>query len=451
MAEISSIKLPNGNNYDFKVYTDHIAPQKTKTFTGVIGTANNFADGTFYFGKIIPTDFNVLWKIRYVVKAEAAGSDYAKGYYEVSVSGTANTLVAYTTWNSQKNTSYRPIYSEVLYRAKQAGITGGYGHLLGWRLYSSWNAYTATYARTITIEIIECTNCTFTFFDSVVKYAAAPGTGTTNYDGYSELDATTNGITSTGDRNDPNYQNRFYYSNPGVKSYTAGGRYTLTFTKSPGYVLPITATDNKYSGEAKTYTTESFNPFDEIYYRNSSGVLAADGIVGAATLYRQYLFDARYSFTGITSTASTSIMSAGKPVFIVCTPQSDGSAKLYSEPLAFAPPASDDGRLYILIGYSYDCYRIDMLLHKPVYQYKKSALRILTGMSQYALSAGNASTVNGHTVEKNVPANAEFTDTTYTIATSSANGLMSAADKTRFDRIGGAYNSTTETITFTFS
>ena len=451
MAEISSIKLPNGNNYDFKVYTDHISPQKTKTFTGVIGTANNFADGTFYFGKIIPTDFNVLWKIRYVVKAEAAGSDYAKGYYEVSVSGTADALVAYTTWNSQKNTSYRPIYTEVLYRAKQAGITSGYGHLLGWRLYSSWNAYTATYARTINVEIIECTNCTFTFFDSAVKYAAAPGTGTTNYNTYSEFDANTNGITSTGDRNDPNYQNRIYYSSPGIKSYTAGGRYTLTFTKSPGYVLPITATDNKYNGEVKTYTTESFDPFGDIYYRNTSGVLTADAVVGNSTLYRQYLVDARYSFTGITSSTSTSIMTAGLPVFIVCTPQSDGSAKLYSEPLAFAPPTSDDGRLYILIGHSYSCYQIEMLLHKPVFQCKKGALRVLTGMSQYALEAGNASTVNNHTVEKNVPANAVFTDTTYTIATSSDNGLMSATDKARFDRISGSYNSTTETITLVLS
>lgn len=40
----------------------------------------------------------------------------------------------------------------------------------------------------------------------------------------------------------------------------------------------------------------------------------------------------------------------------------------------------------------------------------------------------NAEKVNGHTVEKDVPEDAAFTDTTYDAATASAPGLMSAAD-----------------------
>lgn len=39
----------------------------------------------------------------------------------------------------------------------------------------------------------------------------------------------------------------------------------------------------------------------------------------------------------------------------------------------------------------------------------------------------------GHTVQSNVPANAKFTDTTYTNATQSADGLMSSEDKTKLD------------------
>ena len=46
---------------------------------------------------------------------------------------------------------------------------------------------------------------------------------------------------------------------------------------------------------------------------------------------------------------------------------------------------------------------------------------------------GNADTVSGHTVDVDVPANAKFTDTTYSEATQSASGLMSAADKTKLD------------------
>lgn len=52
--------------------------------------------------------------------------------------------------------------------------------------------------------------------------------------------------------------------------------------------------------------------------------------------------------------------------------------------------------------------------------------------SQYG---GNASTVNGHTVNADVPAGAKFTDTTYADATTSNHGLMSAADKVKLNGI----------------
>ena len=49
--------------------------------------------------------------------------------------------------------------------------------------------------------------------------------------------------------------------------------------------------------------------------------------------------------------------------------------------------------------------------------------------------ASDAGTVNGKTVAVNVPADAKFTDTTYTDATTSASGLMSSTDKTKLDGI----------------
>lgn len=52
---------------------------------------------------------------------------------------------------------------------------------------------------------------------------------------------------------------------------------------------------------------------------------------------------------------------------------------------------------------------------------------------KYATSACNASKVNNHTVNIDVPANAKFTDTTYGVATASSNGLMSSTDKTKLD------------------
>lgn len=44
--------------------------------------------------------------------------------------------------------------------------------------------------------------------------------------------------------------------------------------------------------------------------------------------------------------------------------------------------------------------------------------------------------VNGHTINSDVPSGAKFTDTTYNDATTSVHGLMSPADKTKLDKIG---------------
>ena len=50
-------------------------------------------------------------------------------------------------------------------------------------------------------------------------------------------------------------------------------------------------------------------------------------------------------------------------------------------------------------------------------------------------NGGNADTVNNHTVESNVPADAVFTDTTYESVTQTEDGLMSAADKAKLDGV----------------
>jgi hypothetical protein len=49
-----------------------------------------------------------------------------------------------------------------------------------------------------------------------------------------------------------------------------------------------------------------------------------------------------------------------------------------------------------------------------------------TVKTDYANTSGNSSKVNNHTVNSDVPANAKFTDTTYSDATTSSNGLMTA-------------------------
>ena len=60
-----------------------------------------------------------------------------------------------------------------------------------------------------------------------------------------------------------------------------------------------------------------------------------------------------------------------------------------------------------------------------------------TGQSDLAnVTVGNANKVSNHTVGTDVPSNAVFTDTTYSAATTSANGLMSSTDKAKLDSGG---------------
>ena len=59
------------------------------------------------------------------------------------------------------------------------------------------------------------------------------------------------------------------------------------------------------------------------------------------------------------------------------------------------------------------------------------------------------SNLNGHTVNADVPANAQFTDTTYEEATTSTSGLMSATDKQTVNALGNV-STLTYTILKTF-
>ena len=64
-----------------------------------------------------------------------------------------------------------------------------------------------------------------------------------------------------------------------------------------------------------------------------------------------------------------------------------------------------------------------------------SSATIPTIPSSLPANGGNSTTVNGHTVNSNVPANAKFTDTVYNDATTKSSGLMSASDKTTIENL----------------
>ena len=375
MAVISKITLPNGNTYDLK----DRAVLQSKTYTGVTCTANTDPAGWLYFFKVVPSSATAQAYIKYRVTAVCAGVSDNKGTQvsEVEFYFWNSAVRWYRTVNGINDTSYRPFYNHIVYRAKSAGITSGYGHIVGLRFQSSYNPNTAANSRTVTYEILEATDCTVTFFDSPILYANAPGTGSTNYDGRTEYNGTTQGDTHSGDATDISRLGNNYTC---YKAKAAVYRYVILLTYDEQYLLPVNSVNNDV-GTSKTLTTLEFDPFGEIYYNNSQNTTAADGNIGdwyGLRVHESNLCDLRYSFnTGTTLTAR-------KPIFLVCSPQSNGKAKLHSSPISQTLPTTDDGLIYIYLGRAYDTYRFIFNVNRPVYYYKNGAIRKWTNMTAVA-------------------------------------------------------------------
>ena len=140
-----------------------------------------------------------------------------------------------------------------------------------------------------------------------------PGTGTTNYNTYTNFDATTYGWTFTGDRNDVNYYNRQYY---GIRTAKAAiYRYQFCLTTQYQEWLPINSVNNSITTN-KTLTTEEFDPFGDIVYWSSTSTYSAGANVGDGSWFTQYLCDLRYSFNcGGYDTTSTLV--GRKPLYLV--------------------------------------------------------------------------------------------------------------------------------------
>lgn len=349
-----------------------LSPIQSETYTDVIGTANTWAGGVFFFGSIKPTSWNALWEIKYKIRTYVPNKDQYDMVADVMMSGTQNTI---KNWYSNNTVGiYYPAYYHELYRMKQAGFTNGYGHALGVRLQSAYSPTDANYKRTIVVDVIETKNCEFTFFDSCLPYASIPGTGSTNYDNYSEINYVTNGLQEQSDTYEVNYQNREY----GVRTTTANlYRYQLCMTKSNGSLVPINTVNNSVATD-KVLTTDTFDPFGEIFFWNTTSTANANSTIGASpSLYRQIVADLRYSFNcGGYDTTPT--LTARNPLYLVVVPQSNGLATLHSTPLSESLPTSDDGLLYIYLGRVYDDnkpYRVALSINHPIYKFTGDSAR----------------------------------------------------------------------------
>lgn len=375
----------------------NLVPEQTKTYTGVIASANSDPAGFLYFGSLKPVDYNTPWRVRYRMYITIGGlTSRNKSYYDVEMRGMASAYWGWDAYN-QVDTSYRPLYYHLLRVCTSTGISNGYGHLIGLRLQSSYNPATAANARTVDVQIIDTENCTFTFFDTMTLYANVPGTGSTNYSTRYQFDGANCGHKMLGDSNS---QGLYMCHQNNIKTKAA--------ISNPSLIV------GDIDGFCRVGSGVTFDMSYPILWCNTS---LAEGASNYANVFtRNYdLNIASGAKTGFTSTAN-------KMIYLVVTVNGK-TATIDSSVITDTLPSTEDGKVYILLGKLGNQstganYFILYEVH-PMFVFTNGAVRQWTS---------DASTVTGHTVEADVPSGAKFTDTTYSAATSTAAGLMSSGD-----------------------
>ena len=173
-------------------------------------------------------------------------------------------------------------------------------------------------------------------------------------------------------------------------------RYVLAFSKDEYHIVPMHS-DEGNSGSAltattKTMTSESFNPFGEIYIYLASTAKEAGANTERDQLFIMYgsLLDGRHTFNVTNSTSANYNFTAYRELYLVVDLQPDGMVKLATEgnyavnPWSNSLPTTNDGHLYILLGFAYDKYRYEFYAHHPIYYHDGTQLRIYTGAKQFS-------------------------------------------------------------------
>ena len=394
-----------------KIHRKDLKPLESKTYSGTnyynSGTAG-WENSSWYFFSVKPDTWYGTWKIKFRVHSFAPSYANVDSTTWSTITGRADSM-SYANYTERYDTGH---YYTPVYPLKKAGFDAGLGHAIGVSILYGTGYTNSAYYRTFEVDLLEYEGCEITFLDTPVKWSSWIGTGTTNYGSLSGLDAVTRGYTVTGDRNtSTGYAYYRYYFHP-----TAGTngikQYSLYMRDGDGTYQSFTTTHG--TGATKAKNTVGFDLDGGIYYHWSSGNVAANARAGTGTATPIYhSVDMRYS----TNCAAT--LTNEKYVYIVGSiNSSDGLFYLDDTWWTQDLPTSEDGKLYIPIGWVYtNGYSAEFNgYQKPLY-FKNGKIR------EYI---SNAEKVNGHTVNADVPSGAKFTDTVTTATTTGSGNAVTA-------------------------
>lgn len=152
-----------------------------------------------------------------------------------------------------------------------------------------------------------------------------------------------------------------------------GYRYRIWLTQADGKKwVPINTSSSTNATSNRTLNTRPIDPFGPIVYRPANGTCSAGAGLGATGIWQQYVLNIGYSYM-----ASGFSLVAQQPVYLRCTPQSDGSAVM--QDVTQDLPSSKDGKIYILLGTAYNTTNLELSIEHPVYWYDGAGIRLWMG------------------------------------------------------------------------
>ena len=164
-------------------------------------------------------------------------------------------------------------------------------------------------------------------------------------------------------------------------------RYRLLFTSADNAHWVPANKSSSTNATAKRDTIQTpINPFGPIVYYGTTAAVAAGSSPAAASLWQQYAFALGYSFN---RTGAALVLQYPKPIYLKCTPQTDGSAIIDADtPYVQALPSTADGEIYIQLGIAYSATNIELRMEHPIYYHDGTRIRLYTDAIQYSSANG---------------------------------------------------------------
>ena len=155
-----------------------------------------------------------------------------------------------------------------------------------------------------------------------------------------------------------------------LEASDTGYRYRLWFTSADGTKwVPANTSTSTDATTSKTMNTRPINPFGPIVYNSTNGTVNSGARPAFGTLWQQYMLTIGYSYV--------ISLTAWDPVYVQCTPQTNGSAVMNA--IVKALPTSNDGKIYIYLGMAYSTTAMELRIEHPVFYHDGNGIKLWTG------------------------------------------------------------------------